>query len=343
MTVAADCELLVKALLATPHAAEAYWQKWRREVNPDAMSEDCVRLLPMLTTRYPSWLTDDPARNLMLGLAKRAWTGNQLMMRSVVEAVSSLVRAGIPKPVIAGPAAWALQQQRGQSFRPIFFLELLVSREHVLTAAGALSQLGWVPAPGQVLPREADFDYMEGVWLRNPAGEGLKLTWRLFPAPPERAAEWEGVTPLEEADFQGVRLWLPSRQAMLADALAGSRDGDLLDWRCDAACLLNSGVINWDRLKRWIQFSPAARIKLQQLGRETDVAIPLDLRRRPARVWFQYDLVRSDYRRHASANREEPSVAGLLRYLCERWQTPVWQMPFRGLFYLIRYTFGSPD
>lgn len=368
--MSADCELLIKALLAKPEAAENYWRKWRAETDLDAMSEDCVRLLPVLVARYSSWLAGDPSRNLILGLAKRAWTRNQIILRSLAYLLASLAGAGIRETAIAGPAAWALLHQGEKSFRPVFFLELLISREQVLPAADVLFALGWTLAPRQAVPRPEEFDYFEGIWFRNPAqdpltagpcsrskapltavvpprpgvavsGEALKLTWRLFPAPPERAAEWESLPPLKTVEFQGAAVRLPPRDVMLACALAGWRDGDHLDWRCDAVLLLSDGAVDWDRVRKWIQFSPVARIRLLELARETGAPIPFGLRRRPARLWFQWDLVRGDYLRRASIRGERRSLGGFIRYLCERWQTPAWQAPFLALFYLARYTFSG--
>ena len=332
-----DCELLIRALLARPDAAEAHWRKWRAQTNLDAMSEDCVRLLPVIAARYPSWLASDPSRNLILGLAKRAWTRNQFMLRSLSDLMASLARAGVPEPAIAGPAAWSLLHQAQKSFRPIFFLELLTSREHVSSVAAALDGVGWTLAPGQRLPRSDEFDHVEGIWFRNQTDDGLRVTWRLFPASPERTAEWESLPPFETAGAQDTIFRFPSRDVMLAYALTGNHDGDHWDWRCDAALLISDSIIDWTRVRKWLRFVPAARTRLLQVAHDTGATVPSDLRRRPVRLWFQWDLVWSDYR----SRSEPPSLPGFFRYLCERWQTPAWQAPFLGLFYLIRYTFSG--
>jgi hypothetical protein len=182
---------------------------------------------------------------------------------------------------------------------------------------------------------------MDGIWFRPQAGEGLRLTWRLFPAPPERAVEWESPSPLETVEFQGTALFVPSKDVMLACALAGRREGDPLDWRCDAALLIRGNRIDWGRIRELVQFSSDARMRLAQLARESDAAIPAGLRRRPARVWFHWDLVWCDYRRHVGTRGDARSIRGFYRYLCQRWQTPAWQAPFLGLFYLLRYTFSG--
>lgn len=333
-----DSEMLVRALLAPPDSAELYWRRWRRETNLDRMSEDCVRLLPMVVARRPSWISDDPAGNMMRGLAKRAWTQNQVRLRSAAFVVDALRQAGIQEPAISGPGAWALLHQQERSFRPLSFLELLVSRQQVIPAADTLAKLGWTLAPGQILPQPEVFDWTDAVWFRNPAGDGLKLAWRILPAPPERTPEWENIGPFETIHFQGAVLSMPSREVMLACALAGNRAGDLLDWRCDVAVLLAATSLDWTRVSKWIQFSLMARVRLIQFVRQSGAVVPPALLRRPPRLWFQWDLVRADYHQHAALRGDSASVSGLFGYLCERWQTPAWRTPLAALFYLVRYT-----
>jgi hypothetical protein len=253
--------------------------------------------------------------------------------------IAALGRAGIPAPAVIGPAASALRDGGGMSVRQISFLELLIPRGQALPAAEALAALGWTLAPGQSLPRLVEFDHIEGIWFRNGAGEGLRLAWRLFPAPPEYAAEWESLPPFEAVEFQAATLLVPSRDVMLAYTLVSESAADHFDWRCDAGLLLDGGAIDWTRVGKWIQFSPAARMRLLQLADKTGAAVPSSLRRRPARLWFQWNLVWADYERHVRTRGETRSSKAFFRYLCERWQVSAWQMPFFGLFYLLRYTF----
>jgi len=338
-----DSALLFDAVLAGPYQGEMHWRKWRAETDLDGMSAECVRLLPVLVARSSEWLVDDPAKNRILGICKRAWTQNQLFLSRLRQLIDSLARAGITQLGVAGPAAWALIHQNSKSFRPVGVLELWVPREEAARTVQALESLGWLPAPGCELPEPDGFDYAAGMWFRSEAGEALKLSWRLFPAPPEFAAEWEALPQLETVEFQGAELRILAKEALLASALSADRVGDDFDWRCDASLLLREGEIDWSLVEKWIRFSPDAKNKVCILARDTDVQIPEHVLREPkqTRARSQWAAIWADYRRCAWCEREPRSLSGFLDYLCVRWRAPVWQLPFLGLFYVLRYTFSD--
>jgi hypothetical protein len=167
--------------------------------------------------------------------------------------------------------------------------------------------------------------------------------WRLFPAPPELAAEWEALPLMETFDVQGTPVRVPSKEAMLAYAVAGGRDGDRVEWRCDAIpllreCAVHASRMNWSQVRRWIRFSPEARKKLRALSREGGVSVP-DLREYgPAWLRSKWDVLWAHYCRRAEGLREARSAAGFTRFLCDRWRVPAWKLPILGLLYLLRPT-----
>jgi Uncharacterised nucleotidyltransferase len=334
--MAPDAGPLMAALLAEPSQAESLWRKWRAEIDLDTMSADCIRLLPVLLSRNTSWLSRDQARNIILGICKRAWTGNQLMLRSFVDVLGSLERAGVKQAAAGGPVAWALMHQRWNSFRPVDFLELVVPRDQALRAANELGRLGWRSAPGSATPKVELLDHVAGLWFCRQEGETLKLMWRLFPAPPELAAEWEALPPMEMFDVQGTPVRVPSKEAMLAYAIAGGRHWDRLEWRCDAIPLLRTSHINWSLVRKWIRFSPQARKMLRALAHETGLSVPGLAEYGPKRLRSKWDILWTHYCRHAGGSREVRSVTGFGRFLCERWRVPAWKLPVLGLSYLLR-------
>jgi hypothetical protein len=326
----------MKAFLAEPAEAESCWRQWRAETGLEHMSEDCVRLLPVLMSRCSTWLKDDPSRNLILGICKRAWTRNQLLLRPLAELTGALQQCGVQPLFVAGPPAMALMHQESKSFRPIGYLELVVARAHILQAAKSLAVMGWILAPGSEVPVEEAFDYASSVWFRRESGEALKLAWRLFPAPPEFAVEWESLP----AGQPGTLPLVP-KEALLASALLGSLDGGDLDWRCDAILLLRQGGIDWRLIRKWTRFSPDARKRLRILAQETGLQIPSGaLRDTETLRWrAQWEIVWGDYRRRIWIRRESGSVGSFLLFLRERWQAPLWQVPFLSVFYVLRYSF----
>jgi hypothetical protein len=268
------------------------------------------------------------------------------MLRALAELIAVLERAGVKQVAVAGPPAWALLHRGSRSFRSIGFLELAVPRRHAIRCVEALASHGWFPSPGSELHKDFPFDDAPAIWLqrrteeKSPA-EALKLSWRLFPAPPRFAAAWEWLPSTEIAGPHGGPFSVVPREALLAAALAENREGEDLDWRLDALPLLREGGIDWDMVKEWIRFAPGARANLISLARQADVSVPEAMRRESASIPLrsQWEMVRGEYRRRAASRREPVSTRGFIGYLCNRWQAPLWQVPFRSLFYTVRHTF----
>jgi hypothetical protein len=288
--------------------------------------------LPVLVEPSSRWLVDDPGKNLILGIRKRAWTRNQIMLRSLAESIASLQGQGMSEVAVAGPPAWAFLHR---SFRPITYLELVVPRARALQCVSIHAQAGWMALPQSASPEGDALDYVQGIWLQRESGERLRLNWRLFPAPPEFAADWESLPHGETVEFQGVSFALLPREVMFACALTCERLADDLDWRCDAVMMLRGSKIDWRAVRRYIRFAPEARIRLAGLPVPSGALTEPEL----SRLRAQWEIVWAEYRLLTWKRRESRSLRGFLRFLCERWQARAWQLPFFGLFYMLRYTF----
>ncbi len=335
---ARDADLLTAALLAEPAGTVECWRQWREAVDPDSMSEDCVRLLPVLVTGRTHLLTGDPGRNLFLGICKRAWTRNQLLLRTFVELLTALERAGVTGVAAGGPVAWALWYQNAGSFRPIHYLAMIVSRAAAVAAAQVFYDLGWVPAPGSAVAGTEYLDYVPAVWLRGPQGEGLKLSWRLFPAPPELAGTWEILPPMERVSLQCASVAVPPPVVMLAGALSGVADDGQVDWRCDALLILRAGnTPDWELVRKWLRFAPRAHGRSGELSRISGMSLPALKAHGPVRIVSQWEFLWSNYCDWRAVSGTRPSPAGFIRFLSERWQVPVWKLPFAGMGYALRY------
>jgi hypothetical protein len=117
--------------------------------------------------------------------------------------------------------------------------------------------------------------------------------------------------------------------------------GDDPDWRFDGAMLLRGPAMDWSAVGRSIRFAPEARRKLATLARETGLRVPRSVLKDPEanRLRAQWDFLMRDYRLATRSGRQTSSLRGFLGFLCDRWQARAWQLPFFGLFYMMRYTF----
>jgi hypothetical protein len=303
-------ESLLKAIVLPPDQSEPHWRAWRVSADLDRLDGKTLLMLPLLSDRMPNWLTGDPARGLLLGIAKRGWTENQLKLRQLAAILEALREAGMGCVVVTGSVAWMFLHRPG--VRRIESLELLIRRDQLACAAAALQRLQWKLS--SELPAGEELDRTEGVWLERDANR-LKLSWRPLPWSPEIAADRENLRTGEPVSIFEQDALLPEAEAMLLYALAGDRDPAGLDWRCDALCLLRSRRIDWGRMRDLLLDLPQALPRLRQLQQDWGIAIPENVFR-PRGRWEQ---IWSDYRWRAWEQRRQRSPAGFAGYLCDRW------------------------
>lgn len=301
---------LLKAILSPPDQAEPHWRAWRAWADLDRLDDKALLMLPLLADRLPQWLSGDPARALLLGIAKRCWTQNQLKLREIEVMLKALDEAGIRRVALTGSAAWAFFHR--PALRPIESIELLIRRDQLARAARVLERLRWTPA--RQLPVRDELDRTESVWFDRDA-DRLKLSWRLLPWSPEIAADYENLPKIERVRVFDQDAFLLESEAMLVAALAGYRAPVELDWRCDAVRLLRSRRIDWRRMRGMLLDQPQALPRMRELQQDWGIAVPDGVfrgRGRGLEIW-------SDYRWRAWEQRRARSLGGFAAYLCDRW------------------------
>lgn len=301
--------LLLRAVVLAPEAAESCWREWRASADLDKPEPDVLLLLPMLADRLPTWLADDPARAMFLGICKRCWTQNHLKLREIGGVIRRLRQAGVSSVVLSGSAAWSFIYR--PAVRPIESIELLIRREQLAEAAGALRTLGWAAAAA--VPSDGELDRVECIWFDH-GTDRLKLSWRLLPVAPEVAADYEKLSRLRQATVHEEIAGLLPPEEMLLYALAGYRDPIEVDWRCDALQIVRSGQVGWPRMRRLLRDQPQAIVRVKELRDEWGASIPAGFFREPTRL----ERISREYRWHVWQQRRARSFSGFVRYLCLR-------------------------
>lgn len=301
---------LLKAIVLPPDQAELHWRAWRASADLDHLDGKTLRMLPLLSRRMPQWLAGDAARGLLLGIARRAWSENQLKLRELAAILQALRESAIERVTLTGSVAWMFLHR--PAIRPAESLEVLIRRDQLVRGAAALERLHWKPS--RELPAADELDRTEGMWFGRGA-DRLKLSWRLLPWSPEIAADHEKFPTGEAVRIFEHRAFLPEPEALLLQALAADRDPAELDWRLDALPLLRSRRIDWERIGDWLPDVPYASPRIGELQRDWGIAIPEKMFRARGR----FKKIWSDYRWRAWEQRRERSIAGFAAYLCDRW------------------------
>jgi hypothetical protein len=323
-------ELLQALLLPEPPARRQAWDRWRGGVDIDALPYDCQLLLPALNPSLSTWLADDPAAGIFQGMIRLIWTQNQLRLRDACDVARLLQDAGVHKPAIVGPLAWALQTTPPAIRAIPKHLSFLVAREDIGKAYRAFLGAGWLPYS----------DSPSGEWLDWSCHVSfvrddfqLHLYWRVLTTKPEDALECEKAVQagLQQIEWNGMFLWTISPEATLLHILHGGPETAGLPWQADVL-LTSTSQMNWTKFRKLaLRFSPPALDRLSELHAWNPSLTPGFPPDRPSLLRQKFRLFWSEYRATSYRRRERPGWPGFLRYLQKRWNAPsIWRMPWAG-------------
>jgi len=331
-------EDLLEALLWPELRARQAWGRWRSGIEVDKVPHAAQQLFPALSPRFPMWLEGDPAAGIFQGIARMAWSRNQLRIRKAVELMALLEGAGV-RSRVTGPLAWALRTP-APAIRPIPYLTLLVARGDVRKAADALADANWAPYPDA--PSLQELDWGDRMAFEQD-GLHLHLRWRLLATTPEDAERYEKAF---LNDFCAIE-WnqqvfeTTSKESTLLQILCGARDGDVFPWQADVA-LVGTDGIHWAEFRRLaLQFGPDALDRLQELRAASPLAIPALRQDRAGRLRRKFRYFWGQYRIRSYHRKEKLSWPGFAEFLAERWNLPhVWLVPFAGARRMLQHCRG---
>ena len=329
-------ELLQALLLPEPGARRQAWDRWRTGIDLASLPHPSQLFLPALNPALCTWLADDPAAGIFQGIVRLIWTQNQLRLREACEVMSVFEAAGVRKPAVVGPLAWALQTKPPAVRAIPQNLMFLVSREDVAKAYQALLGAGWQPYSG---PPSGDWLDWSGYVSFGRDNLHLHLYWRVLATKPEDALECERAfcAGLQTIEWNRTPLAITSPEATLLHILEDSAESRSLPWQADVLLTATPGM-NWTSFRKLaLRFAPSALERLSELHRWNPALTPLLraddaslLRKKLRQLW-------SEYRAASYARRELPRWPGFLQYLRERWNVPMWRMPWAGARRALRY------
>ncbi|MBP0495020.1 nucleotidyltransferase family protein [Pararoseomonas indoligenes] len=239
---------LLEACLRPPSEARAAFAAWRDFADPAEMEGRDLRLMPLLHANLRRAGVKDPKLAWLGGQAKHIWLTGALRLRSLQQGLCTLEAAGIPVVLMKGAALLARWRAEAE-LRPMGDFDLLLPRERLRDALGALQADGWGgPAPATVT--ETDLRRFHALGVPGPSTSLLDLHWRPAAAIGD-PAHAEGVM---SRAVGGTLNGMPLRIAGLTDhlfvLLAHAFHDTVIgrhDWVAEAALLLrHGGEGTWD-------------------------------------------------------------------------------------------------
>lgn len=284
---------LLHACLDDGDAALAAWERWRTLIDFDLIDNNEQQMIPLAHSRLKDEIADDPVAGRVAGIYRRGWTRNQVVLKGCGDAVGTLTAAGIRSAVLDGLAI-ALINETGLAVRPIERAELLVAPADAARAIEILAASGWSspPDPSKALAGHGVAELTRGDGTRIGIHE-----FSLWSATPDGPL-WDETRPLTVGATDALA---PSPAdlllAVFARGASAPGPGQSV-WAMNAALVLRSEEIDWDRLTSEAsrrRFTTSAAASLAYLRDEFGFAIPdsvvEDLASADAPAWERREFI----------------------------------------------------
>jgi hypothetical protein len=234
-------DLLASALLP-PADARAAFLRWSAR-GVDGLDLGSRRLLPLVYRNLEHSGVDETQLQPLREAYVRTAAANTALFERLASVLRALAAASLPSLVLKGPAL-AVLHYRDAGVRPMRDLDVLVRAAHFERARGVVEGLGFVAAERM----------LHAVTFRDAEGRELDLHRRLvhaslFARPGSDDAFWDAAVPLEIAGAASLALG-PADQLLhtFEHGLRYSARVAPLRWVADAAAVLRTSAVDWDRL-----------------------------------------------------------------------------------------------
>jgi hypothetical protein len=248
-----DERAIVRAACAPPAQAAAAWREWRTRNEIESADPMQARLLPWIFERRAEIGIDPADHPLLHSIERRCWMRNQTLLSAAAGLTRTLREAGIDVLFVKGLALMrSVYPAEGLCF--MSDLDFMVKRAEVERATATLLAAGYTPAHGPSLLASVR---SLGPWhhhhsLISPDRITCDLHWNLLLHPTPAIDEtplWEQRQPLLIRGETAAKL--PPEEMLLQTLCRGfswERDLRSLRWMVDAARLVRSGSLDWERL-----------------------------------------------------------------------------------------------
>jgi hypothetical protein len=323
-------DLLLKAALQpdADRAAEAA-AEWSAQADLDTLDFGSLLLLPQLANRAEPVIDDAELDAQIAKVARFSWLRTELLSRQVAPALGSFVDAGI-EPVLIKGAALVHAHGAPARLRPMFDVDVLVSREEVFEASRLLVAAGFRSELDAALTRgdEHALSFEHSAAFRHENGAEIDLHWSAMHAmrrPEVTESLRERSVP---ASVLGTQLRALSAEDALVVAVAHGMPwagNSGVRWVGDAVHLLHKyDDLDWDRIvgnaRDW-RMSPQLLDALDYLGEVAGIATPPGARRELSRA--PVPMATRLRRRQAGEDDGGPVPSGRLLRVVEAYEDDV--------------------
>jgi hypothetical protein len=236
-------ESLLRLVLGGDELVAARWRALQ-PLDIDTLDVGSFCLLPHLFVRLQRALPDEPLLPRLAGTYRSTWYRNQLQLERLAGVVGELRTRGVD-PIVFGGITLAARWYPQPGLRPIPQVDAVVSPGGGDIARDGMAALGWRPAGGGRGSDRYVNDESFVLVLHDGIPAGVA-------GPLDRRAAFASVCEAApEHEFQNARVRILDAADELVFACAlGARTlvPPTVQWLIDAACLLDRGGIDLDRV-----------------------------------------------------------------------------------------------
>lgn len=279
-------QLLIAAICPDDTRAFAAIEAWLCTTDLDDATFAEHRLLAAITTRFDEALKRHPEHARLAGLQRLNWTRSVMAINTAKPVLQKMIDAGLHLILLKGACRVALDASEQKS-RTAYDLDVLLSRTDFVDAFDILMADGWKNSRGgeSALGFRARVSSIRARNFKKGHFGDIDLHQNAYPFA-YQSGEFDD-TLLKEAmpaKFYDLPVFIPGPEERLAMAFAhGGKDGHRhSDWLVDAASILNSEKVNWNKFLKVVKYrrlnGPAA-IALSYLSTEIGLEFPADVLR----------------------------------------------------------------
>jgi hypothetical protein len=246
----AEQEDLVRGLLAEGAVGRDALCRWTTLTDFEDVEQAVRRLLPLVSDRASSLDLDTKKRNVLMGMKRHAFAGNARLLHAVRPTLEALAEAGIPVSLLKG-AALAYTNYASPALRPMMDVDLVIKPDRFLEACGVFRAQGWRVKGGFWPKTQLDIGTLDIVLFLHdapPINVDLHFAFGYSASAPAQEMIWETVEQFPPGP-KGICQPIASDHLVLV-LHHGGRFNPIhpLRWIIDAAALIETSAIDWDRV-----------------------------------------------------------------------------------------------
>ena len=240
-------ELLLRATVLDGEKALTAWKQWTDEVDFEDLDPGSIRLLPETYTNLVKLGASHEYMARMKGTKRKTWLENQLLFRQAEKALLILEEMGISTMIAKGPAL-VLCHYKHHARRPMADFDIVVRRDRAEEAIDALGSNGFKLMDERW--QGGAIERLHAVTYVNDRGRQFDLHWRVIGGCTDDSPFWDNAVPVS-VNKTSTLAPSPTDQ-LLHVCIHGVRPNDVppIRWVVDAAVILGTAQIDWDRLAK---------------------------------------------------------------------------------------------